>query len=149
MMPPFSAAQESLESLQSVVLDTNIFVAAGFNPGSHAARILKAVRAGEVRMVWHETTRREIRYVLGRIPPLHGFSVEDLFRRETEYRHPIYPEAYRMVPDPDDRKFIALAHASGSVLVSRDEHLLQQRARTDVPILTASEYWRRYRSPGA
>lgn len=148
-MPTFSASQERPDSLKTVVLDTNIFVAAGFNPGSHAARILHVVRGGDVRMVWHETTRREIRYVLGRIPPLHGFSVEDLFRRETEYRQLIHPEQYRMVPDPDDRKFIALAHASGAVLISRDEHLLQQRAQTDVPILTASEYWRRYRSPGA
>ena len=31
-----------------VVLDTNVFVAAGFNPGSHSARLIEAVRAGRV-----------------------------------------------------------------------------------------------------
>jgi len=34
-----------------VVLDTNVFVAAGFNPGSHSARLVEAVHDGRLRMV--------------------------------------------------------------------------------------------------
>ena len=33
-----------------VVLDTNVFVAAGFNPGSHSARLVEAVRDGRLGM---------------------------------------------------------------------------------------------------
>ncbi len=42
-----------------VVLDTNVFVAAGFNPGSHSARIVEAVRNGRLRMVWDNATQAE------------------------------------------------------------------------------------------
>jgi hypothetical protein len=34
-----------------IVVDTNLF-AAGFNPASDAARVLAAVRAGTLRLVW-------------------------------------------------------------------------------------------------
>jgi hypothetical protein len=37
--------------LATVVLDTNVFVAAGFNPRSASARIVEAVKRGQVRMV--------------------------------------------------------------------------------------------------
>ena len=43
----------------AVVLDTNVFVAAGFNPRSASARIVDAVKHGQVRMVWNDATRRE------------------------------------------------------------------------------------------
>src|SRR6266536_2887956 len=42
-----------------VVLDMNVFVAAGFNPGSHSARIVEAVRNGRLRMVWDNATQAE------------------------------------------------------------------------------------------
>ena len=34
------------------MLDTNVFVAAGFNPGSHSAWLVEAVRDGRLRMIW-------------------------------------------------------------------------------------------------
>jgi ATP-binding cassette subfamily B protein/subfamily B ATP-binding cassette protein MsbA len=42
-----------------VVLDTNVFVAAGFNPGSHSA-LVAAVRDGRLRLVWDDATHTEI-----------------------------------------------------------------------------------------
>jgi PIN domain len=47
-----------------VVLDTNVFVAAGFNPGSHSARLVEAVRDGRLRMVWNDATHAEIEHVM-------------------------------------------------------------------------------------
>jgi uncharacterized protein len=40
-----------------VVLDTNVFVGAGFNPRSHSALLLDAVRDGRLRMVWDDAIR--------------------------------------------------------------------------------------------
>lgn len=131
-------------SLPPVVLDTNVFVAAGFNRDSHAAAIVAAVRRGDLRMVWNDATRRETAFILGRIPPLSGFVVDDLFRPDAHYTGPTHPQHFTRIADPDDRKFIALAQATGAILISRDEHLLEPRDQVDVTILTATEYYQRY-----
>jgi hypothetical protein len=70
-----------------LVLDTNVFVAAGFEPKSASARLLKALRQGRCRMIWHQTTRREMERVLRRIPPLDWQRFAPLFRPEWE--HPV------------------------------------------------------------
>src|SRR2546425_7311092 len=70
---------------RAAILDTNVFVAAGFKPSSRSARIVDAVRAGRLRMVWNDATRREIERVLSRIPPLRGEDVSELFRDEDRY----------------------------------------------------------------
>jgi predicted nucleic acid-binding protein len=139
-----SASESSHEAPNDVVLDTNVFVAAGFNLGSNAARILNAVRDGQLRMVWNEETRRKILYILRRIPPLRKKRVDNLFRQEDQFTGSTYPENFELIPDPDDRKFAALAHAADAMLISRDEHLLEYRQQLDVIVLTTSEYWSRY-----
>jgi uncharacterized protein len=143
-MSPSPTPPDTRGSAEPTVLDTNVFVAAGFNPGSHAARILDAVKAGQLRMVWNEATRREILHILRRIPPLAKHAVDDLFRPQDEYKSATYPEHFEIVPDPDDRKFAALAHAAGAILISRDDHLLQQREHLGITVLTAQEYWNTY-----
>lgn len=69
-------------SNSTVVLDTNVFVAAGFYAQSHSARLIERVRRGQLRMVWTESTRAETRYVLEKIPPLDWDALADLFRDE-------------------------------------------------------------------
>ena len=124
-----------------------MFVAAGFNRGSASARILHQVRSGQLRMVWSEQTRRETRAILTRIPPLSWASVADLFREQDRYTGATDPDRFDHVADPDDRKFAALAEASGGVLLTNDRHLLDERDRVAVSILTPREYCLKYR-PG-
>jgi predicted nucleic acid-binding protein len=125
-----------------VVLDTNVFVAAGFSPRSASARIVDAVKQARLQMVWNDGTRREIERIVQRIPPLRRQPVADLFRPEHQVVAATHPEQFRKVPDPDDRKFAALARAAGAVLISNDKHLLANRDHLDVPVLTPSEFWR-------
>jgi predicted nucleic acid-binding protein len=122
-----------------VVLDTNVFVAALFNPGSDAGRILDAVRRGNLRMVWSDPTRRETRRILEQIPPLSWSSVSDLFREEDRHAGRTHPEAFGQIPDREDRKFAALAYAVGAILVTQDEHLLATPHRLAVLVLTPGE----------
>jgi predicted nucleic acid-binding protein len=53
-------------------------------------------------------------------------------------------EQFDYVPDRADRKFAALAHAAGAALVTSDADLLQGTSRAEVPILTPSEFVRRW-----
>lgn len=125
------------------VLDTNIFVAAAFDKASSSARLLKLVADGEVELVWSEAIRKEARFILEKIPPLSWDEVEPLFRVSGEHPDPLPTDQFDYVEDPDDRKFAALACASGATLVSSDMHLLAHRARRDVAIVSPSEFVRR------
>ena len=130
--------------MPTIVLDTNLFVAAGFNPGSTSARIVAAVEDGHLRMIWNEQTRGEIEHVVRRIPPLAGQDLTFLFRSEHRYDGPTDPQRFEHIPDPDDRKFAALAAATGATLVTMDEHLLGSRHVTDISILTPREFVEQY-----
>jgi predicted nucleic acid-binding protein len=127
----------------AVVLDTNVLVAAGFNPRSASAKIVDAVKRGELHMVWNDATRREIERILHQIPPLRAQPVAPLFRPAERFTGPTHPERFADIPDPDDRKFAALADAAGAVLISNDEHLLGHRDRMKPAVLTPSEFWER------
>jgi predicted nucleic acid-binding protein len=122
------------------VLDTNVFVAAGFNPKSHSAHILGAVRAGIVRLVWDDQTRLETEYIIGKIPPLSGTDLSEFFRPGGQYDGPTHPEQFASVPDPADRKFAALAAATEAVLITNDRHLLDGRPHPGVMVLTPGEF---------
>ncbi|MGC2854885.1 PIN domain-containing protein [Novispirillum sp. DQ9] len=110
-----------------VVLDTNVFVAAGFRAGSASGRVLDLVRQGRLRHVWHEDTARETQRILGMIPRLSWVAVEGLFAPGDRHVGDLDRAAFALVPDAADRKFAALAAAAGAVLVSADEDLLGVR----------------------
>ena len=131
-----------------VVLDTNVFVAAGFNPRSASAKIVDAVKQGQLRMVWNDATRRETERIMKQIPPLRAHDVEQYFRPADRFTGTTHPERFADIPDPDDRKFAALAHAAGAILISNDEHLLGHRDHLGLTVLTPSEFWRRERRVG-
>ena len=123
-----------------VVLDTNVFVAAGFNPGSHSARLVEAVRDGRLRMVWDDATREEIEHVLRQIPRLSWTRIADLFRSEDRFHGSTHPDEFGFVPDPSDRKFAALADAAQASLVTSDAALLKAGSHMAVPVLKPSEF---------
>ncbi|NDJ37054.1 MAG: PIN domain-containing protein, partial [Chloroflexi bacterium] len=108
--------------MTAVVLDTNILVAAGFNPSSASAAIVNAVREGALALVWNVPTRRETRAVLEQIPPLEWGAFARLYRDESLYLHEVHPDRFSTIPDPADRKFAALAGPRGAQLVTNDAH---------------------------
>lgn len=123
-----------------LVLDTNVFVAAGFEPKSASAHLLEALAQGRCRMVWHRTTRRETERVLRRIPPLDWQRFAPLFRPEWEHAAELDLTPFGAIEDPDDRKFAALAAATESVLITNDDHLLARRDELPVRVLQPGEF---------
>lgn len=123
-----------------IVLDTNVFVAAGFNPRSASARIIQGLAEGRFELVWHQSTRRETERILRQIPRLSWLDFALLFTKEGEYTGAIAPDDFLAVEDPDDRKFAALSAASGSALITSDDHLLAPRTTLRVDIRTPAEF---------
>jgi predicted nucleic acid-binding protein len=127
----------------TVVLDTNVFVAAGFNPVSHSARLVEAVRDGRLRLVWDDATHAEIEQVMRQIPRLSWTRIANLFRSEDRFVGPTHADAFGFVPDPADRKFAALAEAAHAPLVTSDAGLLHAGEQMAVPVLKPIEFARR------
>ena len=127
----------------AVVLDTNVFVAAGFNEKSSSGRLVGEIRRGDLRLVWNEATRRESRSVVEQIPPLSWEPFSDLFDEGGRYEGTLRPEEMDCVSDPADRKFAALARAADAALITNDEDLLANREEADVYILRPGEYFER------
>ena len=126
--------------MEGVVIDTNVFVAAGFNRKSASARILEGIREGRFRLIWNQPTRSETEMILRRIPRLDWQTVADLFRPEGEFTGPVDPAAFTLVPDPDDRKFAALSAAANVPLVTSDKLVLAQRGRIGIEIVTPRDF---------
>jgi len=124
----------------SVVVDINVLVAAAFNAGSCSAQIINAIQAGRLRMVWNEQTRGESKRVLLKIPPISWTRFEELFRAESRLDLQLDLKPYEVVPDPEDRKFAALAGMSGSILVTQDAHLLGQAAHLPITVVSPVEF---------
>jgi len=120
-----------------VVLDSNVFVGAGFNPRSNSALLLERVRDGRLRMVWDDSTHTEIEHVLRRIPGLSWDAVAELFRDEDRFDGETHPDQFGYVPEPADRKFAALADAANVPLVTSDRGLLNARGQAPFPDLEA------------
>lgn len=123
-----------------VILDTNVFVGAGFNPDSASAKILEAIEAGHLVLVWNDATRGETLAVLDNIPPLRDRDWSSFFRDRDRYDGPTRPDHFGIIDDPSDRKFAALAEATGVVLVTNDEDLLGPKAHVPVMILQPGEF---------
>jgi uncharacterized protein len=134
--------------MKGVVVDTNVFVAAGFNPRSASGRILEAIREGRFRLIWNEPTRRETELILRRIPRLDWQTVACLFPPEGEFAGPVDPAAFAVIADPDDRKFAALSAAADVPLVTSDKLVLAQRGRIGIEIVTPRDFLARLREPG-
>lgn len=137
---PPAWAGEGMTSHCDVVLDTNIFVAAGFNPRSASAEIIGEVRAGRLRLIWDEATRRETEAVVRRIPPLSWETFAGLFQEEHRYEGKVHPGEFEDVPDAADRKFAALAAAADAALVTNDGDLLGSLPADRVRVLTPATF---------
>ena len=134
--------------MEGVVIDTNVFVAAGFNPKSASGRILEGVHEGRFRLIWNEPTRHETQMILRRIPRLDWRGVADLFRPEGEFIGETDPRAFTAIQDPDDRKFAALSAAAKAPLVTSDKQVLAQCVALGIDAVAPSAFLARERTIG-
>jgi predicted nucleic acid-binding protein len=127
-------------TVPTVILDTNILVASGFNPKSHSAQIVEQVRCRQLRLVWTEQTRYEAELIIGKIPPLSWERISILFCLENCYSGALFPEHFQHIPDKADIKFVALSDATSVPLITMDKGLLNMRDTLTITILMPFEF---------
>jgi predicted nucleic acid-binding protein len=102
--------------------------------------VVREVARGRLGRVWDSATRRETEAVLRRIPRLDWERFAPLFEAAGEHGGAVEEaDAFGYVDDPGDRKFAALAAASGAVLVTNDRGLLAHRGRHGLRVATPAE----------
>ena len=109
----------------TVLLDTNVFVAAYWAPDSASARVIGACIGGSVRAIYTPAVRREA------VRMLKVIKVSEAYLKWLE---PFWSKAVEVaavcvddvpIDDPEDRKFLeAAAGGEADFIVTNDDHLL-------------------------
>lgn len=81
----------------------------------------------------------ETQRIVSKIPRISFHAIAPLFTSEGEYDGALDLASAAVVPDPEDRKFAALAMQSGAPLVSSDDDLLGVRGQLTADIWTPGE----------
>ena len=109
-----------------VVLDTNAFIAAYYNPNSASAQIIDLCRRGKCQVVFSPSLRKEVELILKQVKARKEFQavVREFFRDAHMVR--ITREIPLIMEDPDDNKFLNCAlRGKADYLVTSDRHLLK------------------------
>ena len=131
-----------------IVLDTNALVAGLLSPSGPPAWIVEAVLAGELDLALDAAIRQEYEDVLRR--PEFRFrpsSVESLLAAIDRFAFLVTaaPPCPEPLPDPADEPFLAVAAATGSLLVTGNLKHFPPRHRGGVVVLTPRELVERLR----
>ena len=113
-----------MAAVRRVVLDTNVLVAAAYNPRSASRHVVEACLDGELTPVVSGALRREYEFILDRAA--RGRPYLEQIQQLLNCAKVVEPaQTPRVVPgDPEDDKLVAVARAAGAVLISNDAHLL-------------------------
>jgi putative PIN family toxin of toxin-antitoxin system len=125
-----------------VVLDTNVLVSGLLSATGPPAWIVEAVLAGELELALDMAIREEYEDVLRR--PEFRFDqgqVDDLLGAIDRFALLVSaaPPCPEPLPDPDDEPFLAVAAATGSILVTGNLRHFPPRCRRGVPVHTPRE----------
>ncbi|MDR3746331.1 MAG: putative toxin-antitoxin system toxin component, PIN family [Acidobacteriaceae bacterium] len=129
--------------MRLAVLDTNVIVSAGIQPGGAPAKLLMDwVLEGQVQLVTCKSIVNEYREVVRR-PQFHRYGfpplwLEFLIEESLQLADPApWPHT---CPDPKDAAFLALAHAAGAWLVTGNLKHFPKSIRSSVTVLSPAEY---------
>lgn len=125
-----------------VVIDTNVLVAGLLSAAGPPGWIVEAALAGELEPVFDMSIRQEYADVLRR--PEFRFPaarVDDLLAALDQFAfHVAAPPPWPVaLPDPDNEPFLAVAAATGSILVTGNLRHFPIASRRGVSVLTPRE----------
>ncbi len=112
--------------MSRIVLDTNVFIAACFNPGSASAKIIDLCLKGKHELILSPRLRKEAWMILKNIKARKEFRerIRRLFRGASRVKPT--QRVFVIEEDPDDNKFLECALAGkADYLITSDQHLLR------------------------
>lgn len=128
-------------SIPRVVPDTNLFIAARFNPKSYSAKILNMIGDGRIIFLWSEETRREIERIVRNVKPTPDFliAVDKLFLIGDNIGR--IERLNVIADDPDDNKILACAKVGDAdYIITSDDHLLVLKTFGTTRIITPKRF---------
>jgi putative PIN family toxin of toxin-antitoxin system len=131
-----------VESLPHWVLDTNVVVSGLLSPHASPGRIIDALLAGRLRVVWDDRIIDEYRRVLARPKFRIDPAIVQAFLAILKFQHHLSAVSVRGLEasDPDDTKFLEVAHASpAKILVTGNLRHYPMATRGGVMVLAPSE----------
>jgi putative PIN family toxin of toxin-antitoxin system len=119
-----------------VVMDTNVFIAARWNPRSTSARLLRLCAEGELQACYTRSMRAELALILRNVRAPQEFRefVEKVFAAGRLITQA--PRVSIVKEDPDDNKYLACAIAADAAIVTSDRHLLQMDGWRGVRVMS-------------
>lgn len=122
-----------------IVLDTNVLIDGFQDDYSAEAKLIDAVRSGELFAIATSKVMNEYRLILGRLiaDPDYRGRIED-FLSMLDHTEPEYVDV--QLDDEEDMKFVeAAVGGEAEVLVTSDRHLLDAGEADGVQIMTPEE----------
>lgn len=126
--------------MMRVLIDTNVLVAAAYNPGSASRKIVRAV-GNELQLIVSPDILREYEAVLPKA--IRAEATREWIWQSLESAESVTPEATPPVTeDRSDDKFLAAAAAGqASAVVTSDRHLLAVHPYEGIHILQPTAFW--------
>jgi len=129
--------------MRLVVLDTNVIVSAGIKPKGFPAQIVQSViQDASIQIAVNPSIVEEYRRVsLYSKFAQYGFPPQWLeFLIENALRFPDGDPWPHPLPDPDDARFLSLAHKTGAWLITGNLKHYPAESREAVTVHTPAEY---------
>ena len=130
-----------------IVIDTNLIIAARFNPKSASAKILEKAEKGKLELIWSDEMYREAMRILQNVRADEKFykRIEKILN--SSHKVTQLPRLNIIHEDPSDNMFLAAAlQGSADYIVSNDRHLLRLKEFRSIPIVSSQQALQLFRS---
>lgn len=128
-----------------MIVDTNVFVAANWSEKSSSYRIVRALKLGQLRLIYSPAIYREASFILERAKTRKDFQLEvdKIFKKGVKSLPTEKIDIIR--DDPEDNKYLSCASETDTkFIITNDHHLLELRKFKATRILTPRDFCEGY-----
>ena len=126
--------------IKTVVIDTNLIIAARWNPRSSSNRIINGVLKGDIDAVYTSEIKNENLHILEKVKPPKDY-LDKILKFYRISKKVTSDRRINASPDKADNRFLEAAVAGkADYIISSDRHLLDLKEFEGVEILKPSSF---------